>query len=128
MTRDPDLDAVLDDLQRREPIFHRPEFGTDRADFERMMAPEFCEVGASGRCYTRAQILDVLDERRRNGTLDEETLHPDDFRCQPLAINVYLLTYALQQGTRRTRRSTIWRRVGEHWQIVYHQGTVVQDG
>jgi len=30
----PDLISVLDELRRREPIFHRPEFGSTRADFE----------------------------------------------------------------------------------------------
>ncbi|MGL6158265.1 MAG: DUF4440 domain-containing protein, partial [Ralstonia mannitolilytica] len=29
----PELRHVLEDLRRREPIFHRPEFGTRREDF-----------------------------------------------------------------------------------------------
>lgn len=37
-------DPVLAELLRREPIFHRREFGLERADFERMTAPEFWEV------------------------------------------------------------------------------------
>src|SRR5262245_44008821 len=45
------------DLLQREPLFHRPEFGTTRPDFERMMAPEFWEVGASGRRYSREFVL-----------------------------------------------------------------------
>ena len=37
------MDAELDqdvrnELRRREPIFHRPEFGTTRKDFEAMLA------------------------------------------------------------------------------------------
>jgi hypothetical protein len=34
---DPSLLAILEGLKRREPIFHRPEFGTTGADFESMM-------------------------------------------------------------------------------------------
>jgi hypothetical protein len=37
------------------------------------------------------------------------------------------LTYTLHQGARITRRSTIWRRTGEGWKIVYHQGTMVEE-
>jgi len=37
------------------------------------------------------------------------------------------LTYTLLQGERRTRRTSIWRRSGAEWQIVFHQGTVVQE-
>jgi hypothetical protein len=38
--------TVLAELQAREPIFHRPDFGMTRSDFERMTADDFCEVGA----------------------------------------------------------------------------------
>jgi hypothetical protein len=31
----------------------------------------------------------------------------------------------LRQGERVTRRTTLWRRVGADWKIVFHQGTVV---
>ena len=57
---------VLKELMRREPIFHHPEFGTTRPDFEKMTEAMFWEVGASGRRYSREYILDVLEERFRN--------------------------------------------------------------
>lgn len=56
----PELADVLDELRRREPIFHRPEFGSTRADFERMTADDFWEIGASGQLYSREHVLDVL--------------------------------------------------------------------
>src|ERR1022692_1736316 len=37
---DPSLQEVLDELIRREPIFHHPEFGTTRADFANMTVPD----------------------------------------------------------------------------------------
>lgn len=33
LVTDERLRGVLDELVRREPLFHRPEFGTARADF-----------------------------------------------------------------------------------------------
>jgi hypothetical protein len=123
---DPALLAVLNELQAREPIFHHPEFGTSRSDLEKMTAPEFWEVGASGKCYSREYVLDLLEERYANPV--PEQLEASDFQCQLLAPDLYLLTYRLlQDRTRKTRRTTIWRRAPEGWQIVYHQGTVVQD-
>ena len=59
----PELQPVLDALRRREPIFHRPKFGSTRAEFERMAAADFWEIGASGRRYSRAHVLDVLEHR-----------------------------------------------------------------
>jgi hypothetical protein len=117
---------ILKELQVREPIFHRPEFGTSRSDLEKMMAPEFWEVGASGKRYDRKFVLDLLEERHANPV--SEQLEAGDFRCQQLAVDLFLLTYTLvQEGSRKTRRTTIWRRTPEGWQIVFHQGTIVQD-
>ena len=110
---------------RREPIFHRPEFGTTRADFENMTDAAFYEVGASGRRYSREYVLDILQQRHAQ-PIESEVLETSDFHCLEIAPDHYLLTYALLQGERLTRRSTIWRRQGLSWKIVYHQGTVVQ--
>jgi len=94
-------ESVLAELAAREPIFHRPEFGRTRAEFEAMMDPEFREVGASGREYTRDFVLGVLEERYSASF--EDRWETTDFRCQSLAPDLYLLTYKLvQDGTRRS--------------------------
>ena len=123
---DPSLVSVLDELVSREPIFHRPEFGTTRADFESMTLPDFWEVGASGRRYSREYALDLLEQRYQHPPAD--VWAASDFHCQRLAENVYLLTYTLlQNNERKTRRSTIWQRTQTGWKIVFHQGTIVQN-
>ncbi len=122
---DPKLTSVLQDLIAREPIFHHPEQGSTRSDFEKMMTPEFWEVGASGRRYSREYVLDVLEERTAHPP--EEVWKTRDFHCLEIAPENYLLTYTLLQGERLTRRATIWRRTAQGWKIVYHQGTVVED-
>ena len=126
LATDPALAGVLDELIRREPIFHRPELGTTRADFENMMMPDFWEVGASGRRYSRDYVLAELERRQRVPFVD--VWETTGFHCRKLALDVYLLTYTLlQDNERRTRRSTIWQRTPEGWKIVFHQGTVVQE-
>ena len=125
LVTDPKVVDVLKELTSREPIFHRPEFGTTRADLERMTEETFWEVGASGRRYSREYVLDELEKRSTNQT--EDVWQTLDFHCQEIAVDNYLLTYTLIQGARVTRRSTIWRRTAQGWKIVYHQGTVVED-
>ncbi|HWQ36545.1 MAG TPA: DUF4440 domain-containing protein [Blastocatellia bacterium] len=122
---DPQRQDVLKELMQREPIFHRPEFGTTRRDFENMMVPEFREVGASGRRYSREYVLDVLEQRYASP--GEDQWETRDFHCLEIARDNYLLTYTLIQGERITRRATIWRRTASGWKIVYHQGTIVED-
>lgn len=123
---DPDLAVVLEELKRREPIFHRPEWGTTRADFERMTVEDYWEVGASGRVYSRQYVLDELE--RRYAHPHEDPWETKDFQCRALGGDHFLLTYTLLQGMRVTRRSTVWRQTPDGWKIVYHQGTVVEEG
>jgi hypothetical protein len=124
-TTAPELAAILEELAGREPIFHRPEHGTTRADFENMTLPDFWEVGASGRRYSREYVMTELDRRAQKPI--EETWATSDFQCRRLASDVYLLTYTLvQDNERATRRATIWQLTPVGWKIVFHQGTIVQ--
>ena len=122
----PEHMAVRDELMQREQLFHRAAFGTKRKDFDKMTAPEFWEVGASGRRFSREFVLSILEKRYENST--EDVWEIGDFHCREIAADNYLATYTLIQGQRVTRRSTIWRRAPDGWQIVYHQGTVVAQG
>lgn len=126
LTTDPELSDILTQLAAREPIFHRPELGTTQAHLEKMTTEDFWEIGASGRRYSRAFVLDVLEQRRTSRHIDEwET---SEFYCRRLAPDLYLLTYTLLQNKERlTRRATIWQDTAEGWKIVFHQGTVVQN-
>jgi hypothetical protein len=122
----PELEAVLNELSNREPIFHRSEFGTTRSDFEKMTMEDFWETGASGHRYSRQFVLDELEKRFSIPHTD--VWETSDFNCRKLSEDVYLLTYTLLQNKQRlTRRATIWQKTPEGWQIVYHQGTIVQD-
>ncbi len=122
----PELRGVLAELSAREPIFHRPEFGTTRTDFERTTADDFWETGASGRRYSRASVLSVLEWRYSEP--HDDVWEASEFYCRQLGPDTYLLTYTLLQDKKRlTRRATIWQRGGDGWKIVYHQGTIVQE-
>jgi hypothetical protein len=115
--------TVMRELMQREPLFHRPEFGSTREDFERMTVADFWEVGASGRRYSRNFVIEGLQERFKKRS--EEVWEIGDFQCCEIAADNFLVTYTLIQGMRMTRRATIWRRADAEWKVVYHQGTAV---
>ncbi len=108
---------VLALLLAREPIFHRPEFPT-------VMAPDYWEVGASGRRYSRDFILQTL---AAEPPVDAAVAGWQIFepQCRQISPDTYLLTYTLHQGERRTRRATLWQSGPSGWHILYHQGTVI---
>jgi hypothetical protein len=115
---------ILDQLTKREPIFHRSEFGTSREDFQGMTAEDFWEVGASGNRYSRSFVLDVL--QRRQAVAHEDVWQTPDFHLRQLGPDTFLLTYTLLQNHERlTRRSTIWQLTPAGWKILFHQGTIV---
>jgi hypothetical protein len=121
---DPALDSVLDELKQFEPIFHTQAFGLGRADFERRMSDEYWEVGASGRRYCRAFILDWL-EKMPPVDADVAGWKCRDWGLHEYGQQTYLVTYTLHQGERVTRRATVWRKSDGCWRILYHQGTIV---
>jgi hypothetical protein len=116
--------AVLEELKPLEPIFHTPAFGKSLADFEKRMHEDYWETGASGKRYSRAYILNILAARAAN----PEELHwrTTDFFVREVGAENYLLTYTLTQDARMSRRATWWRRTAGGWQVLYHQGTLVQ--
>ena len=120
----PEDRTALEQLRRLEPIFHRPEYSTPAA-LEQLVAPDFWEIGASGRRYSRQYVLRTLAARAGHPIADE--WQTSDFHCRGLGANVYLLTYTLLQGERRTHRATLWQRDPAGWKILFHQGTVVED-
>lgn len=122
---DDSLRDILEELKKREPIFHRRELGTTPADLENMTTADFWEVGASGRRYSREYVFAELKKRYARDSAD--VWETRDFQCRRLAEEVYLLTYTLLQGERTTRRTTIWQRTESGWKIVFHQGTVVEE-
>lgn len=122
-------DSLLDELKSREPIFHHPEkFGKTKEDIENQMCDEFWEVGASGNIYTKQDVMETLLERYNNPNY-QDIWEAKNFELAKIAPDNYLLTYILiQDKTRVTRRSTLWRRINGDWKILYHQGTVIDGG
>ena len=118
------LELVLEELRPLEPIFHTRAFGMAAAERERRVAAEYWEVGASGRRYSRAFIMQGLEE---TPPLDAEAAgwKEWDFGLRRMGAGTYLLTYTLGQAGRITRRVTVWQQTGDGWRILYHQGTVV---
>lgn len=124
---EPGLEGVLRELRSMEPIFHTKAFGLTAAERERRVAPDYWEVGASGRRYSREFIMTLLAQKP---PVDAEAAGwtCSDFGLRQLGPgSTYLLTYTPDQAGRITRRATVWHRAEAGWQILYHQGTVVTE-
>lgn len=123
----PELLGILEELEVREPIFHRPPTGFTREEFDRLVDPSFWEAGASGRRYSREYVWSILEERRGTDSPGDLGWQTSDFQLRELAPSTYLLTYTLLHRSRLTRRATIWQHRASGWTILYHQGTPVAE-
>jgi hypothetical protein len=86
-----------------------------------LLADDFVEFGSSGRSYDKASIIAALRDE------SPTAITATDFAVRLLAPEVALVTYrsCLQaQPDVHALRSSIWRRDGDAWRMVFHQGTL----
>ena len=111
---DPDLDDEL--LRYETALAARDPHGID-GGLAGLLADDFIEFGRSGRVWTRAATLDLLDS-------SASALVPiDRFEVARLADDVTLVTYRAAGAN----RSSIWVRRNGRWRIRFHQGTATGD-
>jgi hypothetical protein len=123
LTLDLSLRPLLDELRALEDSYHAACASASPEAFDRLVAPDFWEIGASGRRMSRAFARQVLAQRP--GTPEPSMWQTDEHHLQAVGEGMWLLTYRLMQPGRTTRRMTLWRREGQAWQAVFHQGTPV---
>lgn len=90
-----------------------PAVRADAAALDALLHPDFTEVGASGRRWTRADMIEAL-VADPHCSQDVQKLHVDE-----LAYGIALVTYDLAG----TRRMSLWIREVTRWYLRYHQGT-----
>jgi len=95
-----------------------PGVRRDCVAVERLLHPEFLEVGASGRVWDRASIIAALaaDPGERAVVLA--------LAVSMLSADVALVTYRSRQpGGPTSLRASIWVRDEQGWRVRFHQGT-----
>ncbi len=123
--------VLLATLRALEIELHHPGVRLDEARVGALLHADFHEVGRSGRAYDRPTIVRFLAEQGRSAEGPPDVV-PDQFAVTVLGPDAALLTYRAahrQAGgslTRHTLRSSIWVRVGDAWQMRYHQGTAAE--
>jgi hypothetical protein len=105
-----------------------PAFRRDREKVAALMTEDFREFGASGRCWRRQTILDmmILEVGYQPPKLEE-------FAIRRIGTEAVLVTYrAIREATataarRETLRSSLWMMSESGWKIAFHQGTIIPE-
>jgi hypothetical protein len=98
-----------------------------RASGERLaalIAEDFLEVGAAGQSFGKAEVLARLPYE--SGV----TFTTGSMRAHALASTVVLVTYSVQRTheghSASSKRSSLWVKGSDGWQMRYHQGTYTE--
>lgn len=114
--------ALTAELRALEERLLRPEVRKSAAELAALLDDEFREIGASGRSYTKAQVLEAL------GREPETRFEAGGFAATALGADAALLTFRVARltadgGRVESLRSSIWRRRDGRWRLLFHQGT-----
>ena len=85
----------------------------------KLIADDFYEIGASGKTYDKKNILSRLPLEQNDDLLGKVI----DFEIYQISENLIRANYTLEEKTRCTLRTSIWKRQHNNYQMIFHQGT-----
>ncbi|MEI6284869.1 MAG: DUF4440 domain-containing protein [Bacillota bacterium] len=90
-----------------------------------LLADDFREFGSSGGVYSKKDILEQLP---RDTQIARVEFLVSDFQVRQLAEAIVLTTFTIDKilpdnSRAVSLRSSIWRKTGKGWQMLFHQGT-----
>ena len=119
------MTALLNELRQLETELQQPQCRDNARRLDELLHPDFYEVGRSGQTYDRNAIIEHLSAQR------SRPIVPWNFSVRVFGAGAALLTYCSahrQPGgelSDQTYRSSIWLKVANGWQLLYHQGTPI---
>jgi len=108
-----------------EKSLHAEQVRHSKTKLACLLHDEFMEIGASGRIFDKKKIIKNLSSEESYNVL------ASDFEFVQLSPEIVQLRYKSvstkrNNVTRHTLRSSIWKINGTSWQILFHQGTIVE--
>ncbi|HEY4189433.1 MAG TPA: nuclear transport factor 2 family protein, partial [Candidatus Limnocylindrales bacterium] len=96
--------------------------------YDAVLANDFTEVGASGRRWTRDDLIAVLRSEPPNPLVSIVAFDAAEIGPGILLVTYDALGSRSEGGPIDSRRSSIWRRADGRWQLRFNQGTPLPPG
>lgn len=113
-----------DMIRTYEESFFSKEFCENEEKLRERIHPDYLEYGLSGKVYRFEEELNYLMN------LDKDRpLSITKYTQEYLSDDVILVHYeSCEQDTGNCAlRTSIWKKVGDHWQIYFHQGSKIRE-
>lgn len=114
----PDHPVAVEVISGEEQLLDR-RIRRDRRELERLLHEDFEEVGASGRTYDRAQIIEQLTSEPVDESSTVQLLEP---RLRQVSDVLVLLRWTTGAAN-PSQRTSLWVHSAHGWQLLFHQGT-----
>jgi ribonuclease HI len=111
---------VIDDVIILERQLLEPETRCSAHRLDELLDSDFQEIGASGRLWTRAEIISTLVTEP-----DSQHIECFSFVGRQIEPGLVHLTYETDRAGRHALRSSLWRQSDGGWKLLFHQGTLV---
>ncbi|TCS42691.1 DUF4440 domain-containing protein [Reinekea marinisedimentorum] len=117
----------MKELIALEIALHKKQPHTGETPLSAMLHNDFFEIGRSGARVGYQDAAGWLDSDAPSGS----EIWSQDFDCSVVAEGLVLLIYnSAELGAdgslqKHARRSSLWQKVGDQWQLRFHQATAV---
>ncbi|SRR3989339_31132 len=106
----------------------KPRIRSSVKELDLLLADDFKEFGSSGNIYTKKMVLKRLPKDSQRFPAQ---FIVSDFEIKELATTIILTTFKTDKILPDKKhvfalRASLWRKNNENWQIIFHQGTVIQ--
>ncbi|KGX85424.1 nuclear transport factor 2 family protein [Pontibacillus marinus] len=115
-------EQIKDEIYALETKLLKPEIRASRDELDQLIADDFWEFGSSGESFGKENVLERLPKVKR-----AEGFSVSDFDARLLASDVVLTTFKTYKASKdqHALRSSIWKKNNGHWQMTFHQGTLI---
>lgn len=123
------MQDLHDHILSLEILLVQPEVRASKEELNRLLADDFIEFGTSGKKHDKEHTVNQLPKTASQYGGKHEI---SDFEINVLAPDYVHTTYrsdtTYTDGEQKhAYRSSIWRKEGERWRMVFHQGTRITE-
>lgn len=119
------MEVNLDFIREKEVLLHQFEVRKDIKHLKKLLHPELIEIGYSGKTHSfNSTIAEVPNEEK-----PDYSVWSQDFEYIELAPDLIQIIYKEARVdkngamSRFAKRTSIWVKNNDQWQMRYHQGT-----
>lgn len=114
---------MRDEIYQLESSLLTKEVRKSKEALDKLLSEEFIELSSSGQIYNKQFVLQTLPS---SDPIEDIVGEIEQFDIMDVSEDKVLATYRILINGVMSLRSSIWKKNGDQWQMIFHQGTVMK--